>query len=93
MSASTSLFSLQSGDLLPVPLNGSVVDVPLFLAHDQGTAATASLADAAGMTWAFAEDGLRFELDGFVLEPADPGATMTFTTSGIVLNGFALMPL
>jgi len=81
-----------SGGVGVVEVPGTIF-VPLFLAHDLDSAATASLADAAGMTWRFAEGGLRFELDGFALEAAEPGATMAFTESAVILTGFALNPL
>ncbi|MBT7614396.1 MAG: hypothetical protein HN577_14420, partial [Rhodospirillaceae bacterium] len=98
-SASAALFSVRPGDVLPVPLDGQVVAVPgslfvpLFLAHDLEAAALASLADASGMTWLFTEGGLRFELDGFVLEAAEAGASMVFTPDGIIASGFELTPL
>ena len=49
--------------------------------------------DAVGMTWRFEPGNLRFDLDGFSLLATDPGATMTFTESGVELRGFELMPL
>ncbi|MBC6438958.1 MAG: peptidoglycan-binding protein [Rhodospirillales bacterium] len=96
--ATSLLFKVRSGDILPVPLDGKVIDVPgtlfvpLFLAHDQTSAARASLADTSGMTWVFSQGGLRFERDDFTLEAAEPGATMVFTPDGMVLTGFNLTP-
>lgn len=93
------LFSVNPADTMPVPMDGQVIDipgslfVPLFLAANLESAALASLADAVGMTWRFEPGNLRFDLDGFSLLATDPGATMTFTESGVELRGFELMPL
>jgi hypothetical protein len=93
------LFSVSSADTMPVPLGGQVVDipgslfVPLFLATNQASATAATLADAVGVTWRFESGGLRFDLDGYSLVAADPGASMTFTADGVELRGFELMPL
>lgn len=99
VSVTGSLFNVSPTDTMPVPLNGQVVEipgslfVPLFLASDRESAALASLADAVGMTWRFETGDLRFDLDGFALEAAEPGATITFTTHGVELRGFSLTPL
>ncbi len=99
ISTTGSLFSVSPADTMPVPLDGQVVNipgslfVPLFLASDPGSATAASLADAVGMTWLFMEGGLRFDLDGFALETAEAGATMTFIAQGVELRGFDLLPL
>jgi hypothetical protein len=99
ISTTGALYSVSPADFMPVPLDGQVVDipgslfVPLFLASETASAALATLADAVGVTWRFQEAGVRLELDGFALEAAEPGATMTFTAEGVELHGFTLLPL
>lgn len=92
------IFSTAPDSLVPVPLDDDVVDVPgsafvpLFLALDREAAARSSLADAAGITWRFEQDELRFELDGYVLAASAPGATIAFRSDGVLLTGFSLSP-
>lgn len=92
------LFTATPESLVPVPLDGEVVDVPgstfvpLFLALDREAAARSSLADAEGIVWRFLIGDLRFELDGYVLAAAQPGATIAFESQGVVLTGFRLVP-
>ena len=92
------IFTASPESLVPVPLDDNVVDVPgsafvpLFMAYDRAAAAQSSLADAAGIVWQFREAGLRFELDGYVLEAAGPGATIAFGGDGVLLTGFTLSP-
>lgn len=92
------LFTATPESLVPVPLETSIVDVPgstfvpLFLAYDRDAAASGSVADATGIVWTFLEGGLRFELDGYVLTAAEPGASMTFEPDAVVLRGFELAP-
>ena len=93
------IFTAAPESQVPVPLESNVVDVPgstfvpLFLAYDRDAAARSSLADASGIVWSFRQGGLRFELDGYVLEAADPGATIAFGDDGVLLTGFTLSPL
>lgn len=93
------IFTAAPDSQVPVPLDSSVVEVPgstfvpLFLAYDRDAAARSSLADASGIVWSFRQGSLRFELDGYVLEAADPGATIAFGDDGVLLTGFTLSPL
>ena len=93
------IFTAAPGSSVPVPLDNNVVEVPgssfvpLFLAYDRQAAATSSLADASGIVWLFDQGDLRFELDGYVLTAASPGATIAFGDDGVVLTGFELSPL
>lgn len=93
------IFTAAPGSSVPVPLENNVVEVPgstfvpLFLAYDRQAAATSSLADASGIVWRFDQGDLRFELDGYVLTAAAPGATIAFGDNGVVLTGFELSPL
>lgn len=92
------LFTATPESEVPVPLDGEVVDVPgstfvpLFLALDREAAVQSSLADAEGIVWRFLIGDLRFELDGYVLAAAQPGATIAFEPQGVVLTGFRLVP-
>jgi len=93
------IFTAAPESQVPVPLDANVVEVPgstfvpLFLAYDRDAAAQSSLADATGIVWQFQQGGLRFELDGYVLEAAEPGATIAFSDDGVLLTGFTLAPL
>lgn len=97
-SAAYGLFTAAPDSQVPVPLDNNVVDVPgatfvpLFLALDREATARSSLADAEGIVWHFLVGDLRFELDGYVLVAARPGATIAFETGGVVLTGFRLIP-
>lgn len=93
------IFTAAPDSSVPVPLDNNVVEVPgstfvpLFLAYDRQAAATSSLADASGIVWRFDQGDLRFELEGYVLTAAAPGATIAFGDDGVVLTGFELSPL
>jgi peptidoglycan hydrolase-like protein with peptidoglycan-binding domain len=93
------IFTAAPDSSVPVPLDNNIVEVPgsafvpLFLAFDRQAAATSSLADASGIVWRFDQGALRFELEGYVLTAAEPGATIAFSDDGVVLTGFVLAPL
>ena len=80
-------------DPCPRPLRPARQESPARGRRRSPGAARSSLADASGIVWSFRQGGLRFELDGYVLEAADPGATIAFSDDGVLLTGFTLSPL